>query len=290
MDAAIEVKNLLKKYPGFTVENISFEVPKGSIVGLIGENGAGKTTTIKTILNLTEKDSGQISVLGADNLDGKEIKEEIGVVFDDDCLHDNLTIVRVEKIMNHLYKRWDRDLFEQYCRRFALDKKRTVGELSKGMKMKLSIAIALSHRPRLLIMDEATSGLDPVMRDEILDVFLEFIQDEEHAVLLSTHITSDLEKIADYIVFIHDGKVKFSLPKDTLIYQYGILRCRTEEFKEIERADILACRKKEFEWEVLVADKEKMARKYKRCVIDHTTIDEIMLLYIKGEQLCADCC
>ena len=146
------------------------------------------------------------------------------------------------------------------------------------MKIKLSITVALSHQPRLLILDEATSGLDPVMRDEILDVFLDFIQDEQNSVLLSSHITSDLEKVADYIVFIHQGKVIFSLTKDTLLYQYGILRCRTDEFKQIDKDDILAYQKKDFEWEVLVADKEKAAQKYKKCVIDHATIDEIMLL------------
>src|SRR5699024_7194573 len=147
-----------------------------------------------------------------------------------------------------------------------------------------SITVALSHQPRLLILDEATSGLDPVMRDEILDVFLDFIQDEQNSVLLSSHITSDLEKVADYIVFIHQGKVIFSLPKDTLLYQYGILRCRTEEFNQIDKGDILAYQKKDFEWEVLVADKEKAAQKYRKCVIDNATIDEIMLLYIKGVQ------
>lgn len=177
-------------------------------------------------------------------------------------------------------------LFKQYCHRFSLDEKKHIGELSKGMKMKLSITIALSHQPKLLILDEATSGLDPVMRDEILDVFLDFIQDEQNSVLLSSHITSDLEKVADYIVFIHQGKVIFSLPKDTLLYQYGILRCRTDEFNQLDKDDILAYQKKDFEWEVLVSDKEKAAQKYKKCVIDNATIDEIMLLYVKGVQQC----
>lgn len=186
-----------------------------------------------------------------------------------------------------MYKKWDMALFKQYCHRFSLDEKKRIGELSKGMKMKLSITIALSHQPKLLILDEATSGLDPVMRDEILDVFLDFIQDEQNSVLLSSHITSDLENVADYIVFIHQGKVIFSLPKDTLLYQYGILRCRTDEFNQLDKNDILAYQKKDFEWEVLVSDKEKAAQKYKKCVIDNATIDEIMLLYVKGVQQCA---
>lgn len=189
--------------------------------------------------------------------------------------------------MQGMYKKWDMALFKQYCHRFSLDEKKRIGELSKGMKMKLSITIALSHQPKLLILDEATSGLDPVMRDEILDVFLDFIQDEQNSVLLSSHITSDLEKVADYIVFIHQGKVIFSLPKDTLLYQYGILRCRTDEFNQLDKDDILAYQKKDFEWEVLVSDKEKAAQKYKKCVIDNATIDEIMLLYVKGGQQCA---
>ena len=286
MSSAIEVRNLQKSYAGFGLQNVSFCVPQGSIVGLIGENGAGKTTTIKAILNLIDIGGGEISVLGSPNKISKRTREDIGVVFDDICFHENLSVSQLGKVMQGMYKRWDMALFKQYCQRFSLDSKKRVGDLSKGMKMKLSITVALSHQPRLLILDEATSGLDPVMSDEILDVFLDFIQDEQNSILLSSHITSDLEKVADYIVFIHQGKVIFSLPKDTLLYQYGILRCRTDEFKQIDKDDILAYQKTDFEWEVLVADKEKAAQKYKKCVIDHATIDEIMLLYIKGVQQC----
>ncbi|MEE0691964.1 MAG: ABC transporter ATP-binding protein [Lachnospiraceae bacterium] len=287
MSAAIEVRNLKKTYSGFGLQNVSFCVPQGSIVGLIGENGAGKTTTIKAILNLIDIEGGEISVLGSPSKPVRQTREEIGVVFDDLCFHENLSVSQLDRVMQGLYKKWDRDLFRQYCQRFSLDGKKRIGELSKGMKMKLSITAALSHQPRLLILDEATSGLDPVMRDEILDVFLDFIQEERNSILLSSHITSDLEKVADYIVFLHQGKVIFSLPKDTLLYQYGILRCRTEEFHQMDKADILAYRKKDFEWEVLVSDREKAAQKYKKCVIDHATIDEIMLLYSKGEEQCA---
>ena len=286
MSSAIEVTNLQKSYAGFGLQNISFCVPQGSIVGIIGENGAGKTTTIKAILNLIDIESGEISVLGSPTKISKQIREDIGVVFDGLCFHENLSVSQLGKIMQGMYKKWDMALFKQYCQRFSLDSKKRIGDLSKGMKMKLSITIALSHQPRLLTLDEATSGLDPVMRDEILDVFLDFIQDEQNSILLSSHITTDLEKVADYIVFIHQGKVLFSLPKDTLLYQYGIMRCRTEEFNQIDKEDILAYQKKDFEWEVLVADKEKAAQKYKKCVVDNTTIDEIMLLYIKGVQQC----
>mgnify|MGYP000491540206 FL=1 len=287
MNSAIDIKDLQKKYAGFRLQNISFCVPQGSIVGLIGENGAGKTTTIKAILNLIDIEGGEISVLGSPTRIAKRTREDIGVVFDDLCFHENLTVAQLGKIMQGMYKKWDMALFKQYCHRFSLDEKKHIGELSKGMKMKLSITIALSHQPKLLILDEATSGLDPVMRDEILDVFLDFIQDEQNSVLLSSHITSELEKVADYIVFIHQGKVIFSLPKDTLLYQYGILRCRTDEFNQLDKDDILAYQKKDFEWEVLVSDKEKAAQKYKKCVIDNATIDEIMLLYVKGVQQCA---
>lgn len=287
MGSAIEVKNLQKSYSGFGLHNISFCVPQGRIVGLIGENGAGKTTTIKAILNLIDIEGGVISVLGSPTRISKRTREDIGVVFDGLCFHENLTVAQLGKIMQGMYKKWDMALFKQYCHRFDLDEKKRVGDLSKGMKMKLSITIALSHQPKLLILDEATSGLDPVMRDEILDVFLDFIQDEQNSILLSSHITSDLEKVADYIVFIHQGKVIFSLPKDTLLYQYGILRCRTDEFNQIDKDDILAYQKKDFEWEVLVADKENAAQKYKKCVVDNATIDEIMLLYVKGVQQCA---
>lgn len=214
MSSAIEVRNLQKSYTGFGLQNVSFCVPQGSIVGLIGENGAGKTTTIKAILNLIDIGGGEISVLGSPNKITKRTREDIGVVFDDICFHENLSVSQLGKVMQGMYKRWDMALFKQYCQRFSLDSKKRVGDLSKGMKMKLSITVALSHQPQLLILDEATSGLDPIMRDEILDVFLDFIQDEQNSILLSSHITSDLEKVADYIVFIHQGKVIFSLPKD----------------------------------------------------------------------------
>ena len=185
-----------------------------------------------------------------------------------------------------MYNQWDMQLFNRYCLRFRLPTNKKIGDFSKGMKMKLAITVALSHRPQLLILDEATSGLDPVMRDEILDVFLDFIQDEKHSILLSSHITSDLEKIADYIVFLHNGKTIFTQPKDTLIYKYGIIRCRTNEFEQISPTDVLAYQKKDFEWEVLVSDKEKAAQKYKKCVVDNASLEEIMLLYIKGERPC----
>lgn len=286
MRSALEVKNISKTYPGFKLDNVTFQVPTGNIVGLIGENGAGKTTTLKAILDLISIDQGNISILGYDYKNALNMREQIGVVFDENCFHENLTPKKIGKVMSKIYSQWDMKLFEKYCNKFSVPMDKKIGSFSKGMKMKFAIIVAISHQPYLLVLDEATSGLDPVMRDEILDVFLDFIQDEKHSVLLSSHITTDLEKVADYIVFIHNGKTVFSKPKDELIYQYGIIRCRTEDFEKISPQDILAYQKKDFEWQVLVANKEKMAAKYKKCVVDNATLEEIMLLYVKGEQPC----
>ena len=279
------MRNVSKSYPntGFGLKNVSFRVPRGNIVGIIGENGAGKTTILKSILNLISVDSGTISLFGSLKADDISIKERVGAVFDENCFHENLSPAKIEKIVCQLYRQWDTKLFHSYCERFHLPPDKKIGTFSKGMKMKFAITVALSHRPELLILDEATSGLDPVMRDEILDVFMDFIQNEQHAILISSHITSDLEKIADYIVFLNQGEIIFSQSKDDLIYKYGLIHCREKDFEQISPEDILACRKKDFEWEVLVADKERASRKYKQCVVDNVSIEEIMLMYMKGD-------
>ena len=208
MSSAIEVRNLQKSYTGFGLQNVSFCVPQGSIVGLIGENGAGKTTTIKAILNLIDIGGGEISILGSHNKLTKRTREDIGVVFDDICFHKNLSVSQLGKVMQGMYKRWDMALFKQYCQRFSLDSKKRVGDLSKGMKMKLSITVALSHQPRLLTFDEATSGFDPVMRAEIMDVFCDFIQDEQTSVLLSSTIPSAIETDSNSFIFIlHSNQI-----------------------------------------------------------------------------------
>ncbi len=281
-DVILSVQDLNKSYKDFTLEGVSFEIPKGCIMGLIGENGAGKSTTIKSILNLIKKDGGSISFWGEDLAQNKEIKEDIGVVFDEISFYQTMTPVEIGKVSRAAYKNWDGAVYENYLSRFDLPKTKSVKDFSKGMKMKLSIAVALSHNAKLLILDEATAGLDPIMRDDILDVFLEFVQDEEHSVLMSSHITTDLEKVADYITFIHKGKVLFSKTKDELKYRYGIIRCGAAAFEQMDKADILCYRKEEYQVSVLVADKEAARRKYKELVIDNATIDEIMLLYVKG--------
>ena len=220
---ALMLKNVSKAYENFQLKNISFTLPEGTIMGIIGENGAGKSTIINCIMDLVKRDSGEITVLGQQmNKDNLALREEIGIVFDVSDFYDSFSIEQTEKILQDVYKSWDHETFQKYKQQFALPDKKRMKEFSRGMKMKTAIAIALSHKPRLLILDEATSGLDPVMRDEILDVFLEFVQDEHHSILLSSHISTDLEKVADYITFLHDGELVLSACKDELIYQYGI--------------------------------------------------------------------
>lgn len=286
MDYILEVKDLEKKYMDFTLDKISFSIPSGTIVGLIGENGAGKSTTINAILNLIRKDGGEIKVLGKEMTDSDTgMRNEIGVVFDGNNFYETLTPRKIGNIMAKVYSNWDMSCFEDYLKRFQLPVSKEIKQFSKGMKMKFTIAVALSHNPRLLILDEATSGLDPIVRDEVLDIFLDFVQDETHAVLVSSHITSDLEKIADYITFIHKGKLIFSLSKDELIYNYGIIKCGREQFMKMDSDDIITYRKKDYEYEILVSDKTRMERKYKNCLMNDVTIDDIMLLYVKGEKV-----
>ncbi len=284
MNNILEVRNLTKQYADFTLDHVSFSIPKGTIMGLIGENGAGKSTTINAILDLIHKDDGTVTFWGQELSSAKQLKEDIGVVFDGINFYETLTAAKVGKISQAAYKQWDDCLYREYLNRFQLPADKEIKTFSKGMKMKLCIAVALSHRPKLLILDEATSGLDPVMRDDILDVFLEFVQDEEHSIMISSHITTDLEKVADTITFIHQGKVLFCKAKDELRYQYGIIRCGAAAFDEIDKSEILAYRKEDYQWNVLVADKEKARRRYKNVVVDDAAIDDIMLLYVKGER------
>ena len=281
---ALEIKNISKTYKNFKLDDISFVLPCGHIMGLIGENGAGKSTIINCILDIIEKDSGSISVLGQKNdKNNVSLKENIGVVLDASDVYDNYTVKQVENIMKDVYKQWNHEVYDYYIQKFALPLNKMIKDFSRGMKMKMAITIALSHRPKLLILDEATSGLDPIMRDEILDVFMEFVQDENHAILLSSHISSDLEKIADYITFIHEGKLILSSSKDELIYEYGLMKCRNDEFDMIDKEDIIRYRIKTYEVEILVKDREKMAKKYPNCIVDPTKLDDIMMLYVKGE-------
>lgn len=285
MDTLLKVENLTKRYTSFQLDHVSFSIPKGTIMGLIGENGAGKSTTINAILDLIHKDEGKVTFWGQELSSSKQLKEDIGVVFGGINFYETLTPSKVGRISGAAYKQWDETIYQDFLKRFQLPADKEIKTFSKGMKMKLCIAVALSHKPKLLILDEATSGLDPVMRDDILDVFLEFVQDENHSILMSSHITTDLEKVADYITFIHQGKVLFCKTKDELRYHYGIIRCGAALFGQIDKAEILAYRKDDYQWNVLVADKEKAVKKYRNAVVDNATIDDILLLYVKGEQM-----
>lgn len=288
MTYALNLNNVSKKYKNsnFYLDNISFSVPSGSIMGFVGENGAGKTTTIGCILNTLSIDSGSIKILGKQmNNTNTKLKEEIGVVYDGDNFPSYLSAGQISNIMSCIYTKWDESLFQSFLNRFKLNEKQKIEKYSKGMTMKLAIAVALSHHPKLLILDEATSGLDPIMRDEILDIFLDFVSSEERSILLSSHITSDLEKIADYITFIHDGKIILSDKKDNLIYDYAILRCSEKQFNEIDKDDIISYQKKDYQINVLVNNKKKQKIKYPNIVIDNPTIDEIMLLLVRGEHI-----
>lgn len=282
---AISVKGLVKNYEGFCLDHVELAVPTGSIVGFIGENGAGKSTTIKAILGLIFPDAGTISVLGQENSrQTKEQREAIGAVFEESYFPDNMAIPAIHNMLKKIYKSWEEEVFLSYIKRFALPENKPVKEFSRGMKMKLAIAAALSHKTKLLIFDEATSGLDPIVRNEILDILLEFIQEEDHTIFLSSHITGDIERIADYIVFIHKGKILFSENKDELLFHYGVVCCNQEQYEQIDRDLIVGVQKNRFEYQVMVKEKQKIMEAHPDWVVDPATIEEIMLYVIKGEQ------
>ena len=232
---AIECRDLTKAYRGFTLDHLTFSLPAGCILGLVGENGAGKSTTLKLLMNAISRDEGQVSLLGVDNQSPEflQTKQDIGVVLDEACLPEVITPRETGKLMALTYTRWDQGLYEQYLARFALPKDKKFKELSRGMKMKLAIAAALSHGAKLLLLDEATSGLDPMVRDEVLDVFNDFTRQADHTVVLSAHIVSDLEKICDYIAFLHRGRLLLCEEKDLLREEYAVVHCTPEELRKI---------------------------------------------------------
>ena len=284
MKNAIEVSHLTKDYGSFRLDDISFTLPGGSILGLIGENGAGKTTVIKCMLGLTHRDSGEIRLLERDALEEeRSVKEEIGVVLDESSFHDALKVKDVDKILSRVYSQWDSALFRDYCRKYSLPDDKTVKAFSRGMKMKLSIAAALSHHPKLLLLDEATGGLDPVVRDELLDEFLNFIQDEEHAILLSSHITGDLEKCADYIVYLHQGKITLQGAKDDLLGSYGRLVCTRADLEYVDPKLLHGTRVSQFSCEALVRDRHAFSVRYPRLTVDPVTLEEIMVFTVRGD-------
>lgn len=286
MDFALQIGNLCKSYKNtdFKLQNVSFNIPQGTIVGFVGKNGAGKSTTINAILNVIHKDSGEITFFGETMTDtSKLMRNDIGVVFDAAHFSGELTPMKLEKVLGDIYEKWDSELFFTYLERFYIPTNKKIKTFSRGMTMKLSISVALSHRARLLILDEATAGLDPVVREEILDVFLEFVEDESNSILISSHISSDLEKIADYITFIDSGKIILTEKKDTLIYKYGIARMKQSDFDKLDESEYLAARKRGLQIEVLVSSRNQFSREYPNVVIDNATIDEILPLLSKEE-------
>ena len=287
MNSTLILKNVNKKYEksNFAIKDISFSIPEGSIVGFIGGNGAGKSTTMNCILNVIRRDSGTIKIFGREMTDEDiDIRENIGVVYDSNNFPEHLTAKQLADILGRIYSKWSDFCFEQFLRRFGLPESQKIKTYSRGMSMKLAIAVALSHDSKLLILDEATSGLDPIMRDEILDVLLEFVKQEDHSILLSSHITSDLEKIADYIVFIHNGEIILNKTKDELIYEYGVIRCSENDFHNILSEDILSSMKKDYQIDVLIKNRKLIEKKYKNLIVDSVSLDEIMLLLVKGER------
>ena len=284
MENILEVKNLCKKYNQFELKNVNLTLPKGMIMGLIGENGAGKTTTIKSILNLTNS-TGEINIFGLNvKKYDKKIKQDIGVVLNENFFSEYLNPKDINKIVKNIYKNWDEKLYFKYLEDFKLPQNKISKEFSSGMKMKLKIAVVLAHHPKLLILDEPTSGLDPVARSEILGIFQDFIQNGENSIFVSSHITSDLEHIADYITFINDGEIVLSKTRDELLEEYGIVKCSKAEFEKINKKDYVKYKVNRYEYDVLVENKSEFKRKYDFNVIDKPTLEDIMLIYIKGEK------
>ena len=286
MSNAIEIKGLCKSYPGFSLDHLDLTLPGGTILGLIGDNGAGKSTTIKCILDLVHPECGSISVWGKDpHINNREVLSQIGVVFDE-CLFPGEFYTRdLEKTLAPCYKDWDKELFAHYLKKFTLPHDKKIKDFSRGMKMKLSLAAALAHRPRLLLLDEATAGLDPVVRSDILDEFQAFVKDEDHAILLSSHITSDIEQAADYVTYLHGGKVALSGAKDEILDSYGRVGCTAQQLEALEPGEALRVRRGEFGCELLVPDRAAFAKKHPDFVVDKPTLDEIMVFFGRGDEL-----
>lgn len=281
----LELFDVTKRYDDFTLDHVSFQVPRGCICGFIGQNGAGKTTTIQLILDIIKKDEGSIRGFGRDmEKEGAILKEKIGVVFDEMGFHEFLTATEINRVMKNVYANWKEDLFFDYLKRFSLPRKKRCGSFSRGMRMKLQIAVALSHEAELLIMDEPTSGLDPIVRNEILQIFQEYVMEENHTILLSSHITGDLERIADMVTFINRGKIVLSGNKDKILESHGLIKCKKDDLKKIDGKDMVSYRQSAFGVEVLVADREYCEKKYSSMVMEQTTLEEIMIFYVNRTQ------
>lgn len=281
MSKAFEITDLSKQYPQFKLDRISFSLPTGYIMGLVGKNGAGKTTTIKLLLNMIPSDGGSIKIFGKDiKTDELSIKQDIAVVFDDTFFVDTWTVSQVETALSSFYKNWDTATFSQLLQDFNLSNSKKVKELSRGMKMKLMLAVALSHRAKLLILDEPTSGLDPVARDELLDILMKYIDSEKNSILFSTHITSDLEKIADYLTIINDGTIFYTGTKEHLLENYCVVKGGLDDLNGDIADKIIGIKKQSTGFSGLL-DIKDMGYLPKNIVSETASIDDI-LIFING--------
>lgn len=281
---AIDCQGLRKTYEGFALHDLSFSLPSGTILGLVGENGAGKSTTLRLLMNTIGRDAGSVSLLGVDNQskDFLRVKQDIGIVLDESCLPETLTAREVGKLMALTYERWEPETFSGYLTCFSIPLDKANKDFSRGMKMKLALAVALSHRAKLLLLDEATSGLDPMVREEVLDILLDFTREEDHTVVLSSHIVSDLEKVCDYIAFLHQGKLLLFEEKDRLLEEYAPVRLPAAQLQELDPAAIAGQRVGPYGAEALVR-REKIPAGF---VMEHTSLEDIILFLARkgGEQ------
>lgn len=284
MGNIFEIKDIKKEYTSFCLKDVNISCPEGAIMGLIGPNGAGKSTLISILTGTIRANSGTVTVFGKDieELTNDE-KEDIGVVFDSNCLPEGLCAKEIDGVFQLIYKKWDSKKYYDLIDKLQIPDNKKIKEMSSGNKIKINLAVALSHDPRLLVLDEITGALDPVTRDEIMEMFLDFIQREDRSILFSSHITTDLEKVADYITFIKDGVIVFSKEKDSLLYDNAIIRCKSSCYSKINKAGIIAQRDNsgvfEILWDKTISEIDEM----QGVVVEKPTVDEIMLIITKGE-------
>ena len=280
MENAVEVRGLRKSYGDYEIKGLDLDIPAGYIVGLIGENGAGKTTLIKCITGANRCDSGIIKVFGSSD---RTVLGKIGVVFDECCFHKMMSGKQIGDLMADLYPEWDQSRYEFLMEKFGISLDKKVHELSRGMSMKIQVAVELSHGADLVILDEATAGMDPASRDEFLDIVMEYMQDDRHSMLMSSHITSDLERVADYIVFLHGGRIIMSEPKDEILDRYGVVKGGEAQVLAIGRENIVSLRRESYSVSALVRDRHAVKEAFPELTVDTASLDDIMVLIVRGD-------
>lgn len=285
MEPILELKNVTKRFAGFTLDRVSFTLEPGYIMGFIGANGSGKTTTIKLIMNLLHLEGGEIKVFGLDSRKHEQqIKQRIGFVYDENHFYEDLTISEMTKVVAPFYTNWDWGTYRKYIKEFALPETKKIKTFSRGMKMKYALTVALAHKAELLIMDEPTSGLDPLVRSELLDILAEVIQDERCSILFSSHITSDLDRIADYVTLINQGKIVFSQSREELFEKYTVIKGERNLLDANLRSYIVGLRENQFGFEALVTERENVESLTKgKAVFERPTLEDIMLFCSRGK-------